>query len=486
MEQQASPRVRDPVDQLIFSSREMRRHERYVEALAAIGRARSMTPTGEQLRHLDAEEARLSYYLGLFAHGCELAVRILGGPPDMASASALVARSVNALALNQANEALASVNDALLRLKILRAAGESVVDAQIQLTHVLANMGRHAEATANARACLRVARETAEDESPRAEYALGFALAYAGDDEAIDRLLGAEVATRRNSGALWNWIVFCLAAYLRDRGFLEGAADFLGRTSVALRHERAWFAYRSGDMAAALTWLRPPIRPDERPFTRTVIGAVRLHRRESRRVRTCAAAAREFGETGLDHWRWGATWIDLAMVRATNGLSLRSLLDELATRGVSNWGFYDPIMTERILRRSAHELRGSELAARLLTRATRSGTVRADLSVLLEALHLLNPESLLALTEAGLTASEIRTLLRAMQVWLHTGATPRRVLANALGLQESSVRVQLGRIRAKLGIQGRRGFEPLLLWLAERDLLSPSTATAALKLLAAR
>jgi len=180
-------------------------------------------------------------------------------------------------------------------------------------------------------------------------------------------------------------------------------------------------------------------------------------------------------------------WIDLAApIRHTNGLSLRFLLDELAAREVSNWGFYDPVMTEGLLRRSAKELRGIQISSRLLARATRTGSARPELSVLLEALHVLNPESLLALTEAGLTASEIRTLLKAMQVWLRTGTSPRLVVAKALGLQPSSVRVQLGHIRSKLGIHGRRGFEPLLLWLAERDLLSPSTASAALKLLAAR
>jgi len=466
----------------------MRQDERYAEALGAVGRARSLQPTKDQIHYLDAEEARLCYYLGLFDQGRDLAVRVTQGPNDVASARALVARSVNALALNQGSEALEAANEALLRLRMLRATPSELVDAQIQLTHVLAHTGRHTEAVANARSCAHLAGESAEGERARSEYALGFALAYAGSDEAIDRLLAAEGATRRRAGALWNWIVFCLATYLRDRGFLEGAADFLSRSSVALRHERSWFAYRSGDMTSALRWLRPPIPPDERPFARTVLGAIRLHRRAPRDARAAAAAAREFGDIGLDHWRWGAMWIRLGSTATDGQDGVRSLLDELAARGVLNWGFYDPVLTGKILRRSERDLRGNELSRTLLSRAERSGASKPppELNVLLEALHVLNPESLLILTEAGLTTSEIRTVLRALQMWLRTGEIRRRDLAGALNLQESSVRAQFGRIRSKLGIHGRRGFEPVLLWLAERDLLSPSTASIALRRLAAR
>lgn len=108
------------------------------------------------------------------------------------------------------------------------------------------------------------------------------------------------------------------------------------------------------------------------------------------------------------------------------------------------------------------------------------------MNVLLEALHLLNPESLLLLTQAGLTTSEIRTVLKALETWLSAGEIRRGELARVLGLQESSVRSQFGHIRSKLGLHGRRGFEPILLWLAERSLLSPSTASIALRRLAGR
>lgn len=488
MDQSRHKGVRDPVDQLIASSREMRNDERYTEALAAVGRARSLGPSMDQLRYLDAEEARLCYYLGLFLHGRDLAVRVVHGPEDVAAARALVARSVNALALNQGREALDAANEALLRLRILRTPPSELIDAQIQLTHVLANTGRHTEAIANARSCARLARESAQGERARTDYALGFALAYAGEDEAIDSLLAAEDATRRRAGAFWNWIVFCLAAYLRDRGFLDGAADFLSRSSVALRHERSWFSYRSGDMTSALRWLLPPIRADERPFARTVVSAIRLHRGIPRGAQAAAAAVREFGESGLDHWRWGAMWIALGSGTPDEDGALDALLDELAARGVSNWGFYDPILTGKILRRSGRHLRGNELFQRLVMRAERSGASKPspELNVLLEALHLLNPESLLILTQAGLTTSEIRTVLKALQTWLRTGEIRRTDLAIALGLQESSVRTQFGRIRSKLGLHGRRGFEPILHWLAEQDLLSPSTASIALRRLAAR
>lgn len=485
----AHPRaVRDPVDQLVASARELRADERYSEALAAIERARARQPSKEQRRYLDAEDARLSYYQGRFVEGRDLGLRVATGPRDVASARALVAQSVNALALNAGHEALAAANDALLRLRTLRARPHELIDAQIQLTHVLAHMGRHAEAVATARTCARLALQSDEGERARSDYALGFALAYAGSDEAIDRLLAAEGQTRQRGGALWNWIVFCLAAYLRDRGLLDGAAAFLSRSSVALRHERSWFAYRSGDLSAALGWLVPRVRPDERPFTRTVISALRLHRDAPRGRRAAIAAAREFQRNGLDHWRWGAMWVALASQPTVDQEAVHTLLEELAARGAMNWGFYDPTLTANILRRADRDLGNSELVTALLARAERFSAPRppGEVNVLLEALHLLNPEGLVILSDVGLTPSEIRTMLRALQTWLQTGEIRRKELALALGYQESSVRAHFAHIRSKLGIQGRRGFEPILSWLVERELLSPSTASTALQRLAAR
>lgn len=481
---------RDPVDQLIASARELRADERYPEAAAAIGRARARGPSDEQRRYLDAEEARLCYYLGRFASGRELGARVAVGPPDIASARGLVAQSANALALNDGRAALAAVNEALLRLRTLRARATELIDAQIQLTHALAHMGRHGEAVATARGCMPMARDSDDGDVARSEYALGFALFYAGSDEALDRLLTAERSTRARAGALWNWIIFCIAACLRDRGLLDGAASFLSRSSVALRHERAWFAYRTGDLDAALSWLLPAVRGDERPFARTVIGAVRIHRGSTRRDHVVVAAVREFERVGLDHWRWGATWIELASVPDSSDREdrLRVLLDELSARGAANWGFYDPPLTADILRRATPALRRTELAATLLARAEAFSAPRPprEINVLLEALHLLNPEALVALGDVGLTHAEVRTVLRALQTWLEVGEIKRTELATALGYRESTVRTHFAHIRSKLGIEGRRGFEPILSWLVERQLLSPSTASTALRRLAAR
>lgn len=482
--------ARDPVDQLIASARELRLEERYPEALAAIERARARAPSDEQRRYLDAEEARLSYYLGRFAAGRELGVRLAEGPSDLASARGLIAQSANALALNDGHEAFAAANHALLRLRTLRARASEVVDAQVQLTHVLAHMGRHADAVATARSCLTLAREANAADVARSEYALGFALSYAGSDEAIDRLLTAEAATRPRAGALWNWILFCIAACLRDRGLLDGAAAFLSRSSVAIRHERSWFAYRTGDLSAALRWLLPAVRADERPFARTVIAAVRLRRATGRPHGVVASAVHEFERDGLDHWRWGAMWIQLASAPAApeQDQRLRVLLDELTARDAVSWGFYDPLLTAGVLRRAAPALRASGPAAALLSRAEAFGAPRPprEVNVLLESLHLLNPEALVALRNAGLTHAEMRTILRALQTWLASGEIRRSELAASLGYRESSIRTHFAHIRSKLGIEGRRGFEPILSWLVERELLSPSNASAALRRLAAR
>lgn len=479
------------MDQLIASARELRLEERYPEALAAIERARARAPSDEQRRYLDAEEARLSYYLGRFAGGRELGVRLAEGPSDLAAARGLIAQSANALALNDGHEAFAAANEALLRLRTLRARASEVVDAQVQLTHVLAHMGRHSDAIAAARSCLSVARDGDAADVARSEYALGFALSYAGSDEAIDHLLTAEAATRPRAGALWNWILFCIAADLRDRGLLDGAAAFLSRSSVAIRHERSWFAYRTGDLNAALSWLLPAVRADERPFARTVIAAVRIQRGTARRDRDAVSSPiREFEREGLDHWRWGAMWIRLASAPAApeREQRLRVLLDELAARDAVSWGFYDPLLTAGVLRRAAPALRTSEPAATLLSRAEAFSAPRPprEVNVLLESLHLLNPEALVALRDAGLTHAEVRTILRALQTWLGSGEIRRSELAASLGYRESSIRAHFAHIRSKLGIEGRRGFEPILSWLVERELLSPSTASAALRRLAAR
>jgi DNA-binding NarL/FixJ family response regulator len=84
----------------------------------------------------------------------------------------------------------------------------------------------------------------------------------------------------------------------------------------------------------------------------------------------------------------------------------------------------------------------------------------------------------------GLTSAEIRLLAAMVGTWLSDRGATRVDVASALGQRESTVRPQTTRIRAKLGIERRRGVEPLVAWLARHELLTSDTMIAAIVALA--
>lgn len=70
-----------------------------------------------------------------------------------------------------------------------------------------------------------------------------------------------------------------------------------------------------------------------------------------------------------------------------------------------------------------------------------------------------------ALRSEGLTSREIWVLVQWLQDWIETGGSPRAHLANALVMSDSALRAHVNAIRAKLGIERRRGLAPLVEWL---------------------
>lgn len=466
----------------------LRLDERYSEA-EALG-VRALRDAGPDSRRLlEAEIARLHYYFGRFGEGADAAQRLIG-PNDLASARAATAASANSLALNRGHAALRHARDAILRLSLLGPPREDAVDARIQVVHTLAHMGAHAEAEATARSSLSLARRTSGGrEVARAEYALGFALWFSGSDAAVDRLLSAERMTRDRAGALWHWILFCIAACLRDLGYLEPADAYATRSGVALRYERAWFQIRARDPQLAAMWIRPPIRRDEVPFLRAICGAIRLQRRGSPHdgsaLRVAARAADEFGRQGLEHWRRGSLWIAAADATAPSSMReelARSALDSLSGRA-SNWGFYDP----ELLKPWSRDQGVHPLLARLLeTHRRQSGSAGAQLPLLLPTLRLLNPEAIAVLSEAGLSPADIRTATAALELWLEDGALRRRELARRLVISDGSARTRMGSLRQKIGVSAARGGEPIVRWLADRELLSPTTQRRVIQLLAGK
>lgn len=457
------------------------------EYAAAITAASRLTPADPvEVRLLGAERARLAYYQGRFRQGREIAEALIGAP-DLASARAAVASSLNALALNRGHLALARINDALLRLRMLRAPIDDTVDARIQLVHVLAHMGDRATSISTARASLTIARSGASVRSyARAEYALGFALALAGEEEAIERLVAAERLARPQGGTLWHWILFCLATCLRDLGFSRTAGVYRARTEVSLRHERAWFHIRERELGSIAIWTRPPITADERPFLRAVLAAQRLHdptlRKRGRVFRLALRAAREFASGGLHHWGWGALWIAAADPTAPSDARRRvaeEVIANLERSGSRHWGFFDPHLAYPWIRRLG--------ASRRLVdhiEATLRARPGADAVAIVDGLGVFDPAAVPALLEAGLSPIEISTVVHLLDRWLDGAAVQRSALAADCGVSEGTLRARMNRIRAKLGIERARGVVPILAYLADRELLAPLAASRAIRRLA--
>jgi hypothetical protein len=478
---------RSPADQQVLSARELRIDERFNEALAALDRAEGIGLGPEASRLAQAERARLMYYLGRFDDGARAGSFIAAGS-DLAAGRAAVAVSANLLALNRGHDALSAASAALVRMRTTRARADDVVDALIQLTHVHAHMGDHLSAINAGRAAVRRATQDASAERlrGRAMCALGFALTYAGNQDALGVLLDAERLERERAGAVWHWVQFCIAVFLRDRGYTQSAQTWLARRGVALRYERAWFALRAGDVSGAATWLRPPVTADERPFVRAVVAATRLSRGGSKTVVAASRAEAEFERLGLRHWSWGTTWLraqDSELGVAERTTILAQLIEELGGHAAVHWGFFDPIRARHALRLippARLPAYGTELIAHL---EAWSSPARYDDHALLGALTLLTIDALAAFAAIGLTPAEIRTLTAALETWLETGDASRHVLAAQLGITDSSVRSLISDIREKLGIEGRRGVEPIVLWLAEREFLGPHAAMRAVQTL---
>lgn len=477
---------RPPVEQLLTSARELRFDERFTEALSALDRAMALSPSGEQLRLIQAEQARLAYYVGNFEDGVRLADEVLSEGQDLAAARAGLAASVNLMALNRAHDALAAISLAQLRLRVARARGEDLADALIQLAHVQAHMGSHGAAVETGRAAVRLTGSGADGERlrGRALCALGLVLSYAGDDDALEALMNAERAERTRSASLWHWTQFCIAAYLRDRGYAPAAAAWLGRSGVSIGHELAWFAIRSGDISDVNRWLRSHVRGDERPFARCVLAALRTASGNARAAPAALRAADEFTRLGMQHWSWGARWIaaaDPQLAPVRRGALVGNLIDELEERSSLHWGFFDPASCIRVLRITAR-YGLPQYAERIRAHVEAwSAPARYEDGALLGALSLLKAEALSSLADAGLTLAEVRGLVVVLELWLEGSDPSRAALADRLHARESSVRSLISEIRAKLGIRGRRGVEPLIAWLAERDLLAPATATSVIR-----
>lgn len=463
--------------------RQLRSDERYAEALAVIEAERPYT--GVEGRLLDAEEARLAYYQGRSATGLALAERIVG-PSDLASARAALAASVNLLALNRGYAALERCNDAILRMRITDADTEDQIDARIQLVHVLSHMGDRSESIAAGQALVRLARRSRSSPRDRAEYALGFAFAFAGRQEAVAQLLLAERMARGRAGPVWHWILFCLANCLRDLGHVAVADAYGARSAVALRYERAWSCLRGDRPGSAVAWLQLPIRADERPYLRTVLAALRLREQTGRRrpnpSRSALAAAREFGRGGLQHWKWGALWIaasDPLKPHVERSRIAEELIGELEARGAVHWGFFDPGLALGW----ARKLRSTALVRHLEACLARDR--KSPETLALQTLHLMTPEAVPVLTDVGLSPSEIRALVSLVDLWLDGSRPPPRTeVASRLGISDAALRTRICRIRDKFGIERSRGVGPLLAWLAERDLLTPPTASKAIRRLA--
>jgi hypothetical protein len=357
-----------------------------------------------------------------------------------------------------------------------------IAAAQIQLVHVEANRGRPQEALRAAIPVLRYARspKLTAQERARAEYAVGFAQMYAGRPDAIDHFFQAESYLRDHTQPLWQWIMFCAAAHLRDQGWPGEAGLLLAETPAQVAHERAWFAVRAGDPKTAVSMVSR-CTADERPYARVIVGAARRLLR-CRPTSSLEAGAREFQRGGLDHWRWGALWIQAAASTdpAKRRRTVVMLLEELGARSAVHWGFFDPALTAQLIaelpRGQAVSTTARAVALHVAACQPQQRTRPAEVVM---ALRIFSVEGLTVLLEAALTSAEITTLVMAIEAWL-TEKLTRRSLATSLDLRESTVRDRLHAVRAKLGITSGRGGRALVAHFADRRLLTDSATSRAL------
>ncbi|MGH2797597.1 MAG: hypothetical protein ACRDM0_07970 [Thermoleophilaceae bacterium] len=455
-----------------------RRGERFRDALALFRSAATVDLPEELARRTQAEIAHLLYYEGRFDEGVATARQLVRrGPRDLSRAIALVALSVNELARNDARAALRSANEALLEMRMLGAPLYQVVNVKLQLLHVTAQMGRADEAVRVARQARSEAQEVADPlQQARSEYGLGYALWAAGDHGSIDHFIRAEQLAHSRTGSLRAWIVFCLACSLRDFGFTAASEHFLAASSVNLRHERAWFDVRGGDVSSAVRWLTLPIARDEIPFLRSVAAAVRLTSEPRKAASLAAKAAGEFGRLGLHHYRRGAEFIEVGgLLRAGEDPTerLTHLISDLERAKTANWAFFEPALALECLafadRRGIGREHARQLAASI---RVRSSQVADEATLLLARPRLLSPAALRAFRDAGLTNREIWVAVQWLQSWLEGDRANRAELAGALAMSDASLRAHINAIRSKLALGRRRGLAPLLGWLLERELLT--------------
>lgn len=90
------------------------------------------------------------------------------------------------------------------------------------------------------------------------------------------------------------------------------------------------------------------------------------------------------------------------------------------------------------------------------------------------------------LTALGLTATQVRVVGSMLARWLIDPDATRAEFAETLRMRDSSLRTQITEIRSKLRLGKRRGVEPLVAWLAEREMLTSEASLAAVVLLASR
>lgn len=393
-----------------------------------------------------AHLAYLDYYAGLFEEGHSRALRVGRSPSPVVRVEAALYRSVNAMALNRSDEALEAALTAVnvsqrLRLPWLR------IDLRFrvsrQLVHVLVARGGYTEASAEAERAAAIARRTGAGRYLGiAAYLRGYAKAARGERAALQFFRDADRQWGGAHHAFGRWLRYVWAAALRDHGDHLAARALHNTTTVRLTWEEPLFDLAEGRFVMPETVGRPA---DELPFLGATIGLVSVATGDVDRGRAALVdAVQDFQRGGLEHYRRGAS-LALAAIALMSGR-----YDETAAL----IGAELPALTKGRIRRWPwwHQ----PIVHRLATFCLSNGIGVAYWRELLASTRPVR-----ALEEALRARDLTERELEAVLLWTRNPHLSRPMLAERLGVSESTTRNLLNRARRKLGVGARRGPEAL-------------------------
>ncbi|MFN2519897.1 MAG: hypothetical protein ABR525_02500 [Candidatus Limnocylindria bacterium] len=395
-----------------------------------------------------AHLAHLDYYRGDFHGGVRRAASVARSPDALVRAEAALYASVNLIALNQGDQALASAlraRNLVMHIRPTQLRQHLRFRVARQLVHVYVAVGMYIEAGREAETAASIA---ARQEVPRmlamASYLRGYVGASRGDRAALALFADADRRYGGRTHSFGRWVRYVWSTLLRDLGEFDLARGMRASSGIAIAWEDPLYELAETGRASA-----PAIRDvpaDELPYRLATSGLIALVAGDQRSaIERLTSALEQFSPLGLAHYRRGCA-LALAVARDMHGeraRARRAVEREIALVDryrLARWPWWHPVVA-RNLAQLARRADGPE--------AFWEGQMAAAVEVAVPGREVLSA--------IGLTAREAQVVL----TWVNNPTWSRPELAIYLGISEASVRNHLNRARRALHCDARRGPEPL-------------------------